>query len=197
MIGRMHAPVLVAPAAPDGERVIVRAPGVGLWRPLIERGQVVRSGDLIGELSVLGVVHRVVAGDGARGAAVAISGAGRAHTAVDHGAVLYNLDSSVGVADSAAGAAHAVGAESGLVFRSPSSGRFYSRPNPSTAPFVAVGDVIKAGQVVCLLEVMKTFLHVSYGGAGMPERARIIAITVNDQSDVEPGDVLLRLEPAP
>ena len=41
---------------------------------------------------------------------------------------------------------------------------------------------------------MKTFHRVTYGGAGLPEQARVAAIAVADESDVEPGAVLLRLE---
>jgi hypothetical protein len=52
----------------------------------------------------------------------------------------------------------------------------------------------KAGQTVAFLEVMKTFHRVTYGGAGLPEAARVTAIAVADDADVGPGDVLLRLE---
>ncbi|HVK74449.1 MAG TPA: biotin/lipoyl-containing protein [Kofleriaceae bacterium] len=193
--GRRHVPTLTAPAADDGDRVLVRAPGVGLWRPLVAAGQAVRADDVIGELTVLGVVHQVRAGAGARGATVTVTGAGRARTPVDHGAVLYALDPHAGVAATSERDAEAAAAAEGLALRAPSSGRFYSRPAPGKPAFVAAGDIVHVGQTVCMLEVMKTFNRVTYGGGGLPDRARVTAIAVADESDVEPGTVLLRLEP--
>jgi acetyl-CoA carboxylase biotin carboxyl carrier protein len=55
--------------------------------------------------------------------------------------------------------------------------------------------VVAAGQTVCLLEVMKTFHRVTYGGAGLPDRAKVIAIAIADDADVNPGDVILPRAP--
>ncbi|MBC8072185.1 MAG: hypothetical protein IAG13_27945, partial [Deltaproteobacteria bacterium] len=82
-----------------------------------------------------------------------------------------------------------------LVFRAPLSGRFYARSSPDKPAFVAVGDEITSGQTVALLEVMKTFNRLSYGGAGLPERARVRAVLVRDEDDVEAGAAILELEP--
>ena len=49
---------------------------------------------------------------------------------------------------------------------------------------------------MCLLEVMKTFHRISYGGAGLPKKAKISAVVPGDGADVEVGDALLRLEGA-
>jgi acetyl-CoA carboxylase biotin carboxyl carrier protein len=78
----------------------------------------------------------------------------------------------------------------------PSSGRYYATPGPGKEPFVRVGEVIATGRTVALLEVMKTFNRVHYGGEGMPERARVLAIVPAPESDLAPGDVILELEPA-
>jgi biotin carboxyl carrier protein len=43
---------------------------------------------------------------------------------------------------------------------------------------------------------MKTFTRVQYGGAGLPERARVVAVLANDGDDVEQGSALFELEPA-
>jgi len=82
----------------------------------------------------------------------------------------------------------------GLVFRAPTSGRFYGRPTPEKPAFVTVGAELTIGTTVCLLEVMKTFNRVTYGGAGLPERAVVVAILVADGADVTAGDPLLALE---
>jgi acetyl-CoA carboxylase carboxyltransferase component len=83
-----------------------------------------------------------------------------------------------------------------LAIRAPSSGRFWARPSPEKQSFVSVGDVVTAGQTVCLLEVMKTFHRVAYAGDGLPERARVLAIRPADGDDLAAGDVLIELEPA-
>ncbi len=48
---------------------------------------------------------------------------------------------------------------------------------------------------VAIIEVMKTFNRVSFGGPGLPERVRVRAIVPRDGDDVEAGDVLLELDP--
>jgi len=46
--------------------------------------------------------------------------------------------------------------EGGLyVVKSPIVGTFYRSPDPSSAPFVSVGDKVKVGQVLCIIEAMK------------------------------------------
>jgi len=44
---------------------------------------------------------------------------------------------------------------SGDAILSPMVGTFYSSPSPESAPFVKVGDRVKKGQVVAILEAMK------------------------------------------
>ena len=57
-------------------------------------------------------------------------------------------------------------AATGLVFRAPTSGRYYGRSSPDKPAFVTAGDELPAGATVCLLEVMKTFNRVTYSGGG-------------------------------
>jgi acetyl-CoA carboxylase carboxyltransferase component len=83
----------------------------------------------------------------------------------------------------------------GLVFRAPLTGRLYFRPSPGEAPFVQVGDVIARGTTVCLLEAMKSFNRVQYGGDGLPDRARVVRFPVEDGADVDQDAPILELEP--
>ncbi len=191
---RLHAPVLTAPAVAADDLVDLRSPGVGMWRASVHAGEVVQAGETVGELTVLGVTHRVVAGSGARGA-VRFPDTRTGAIAVDSGACLLQLDPTA-VSGAAAGPdpRGATAAADGLTVRAPSSGRYYGRPAPGKPAFVSVGDVIREGHTVCLLEVMKTFNRVTYGGGGLPAEARVTAIAVADESDVNGGDVLLHLE---
>ena len=84
----------------------------------------------------------------------------------------------------------------GLILRAPSSGRFYRRPAPDKPPFIAVGDVIDEGKVIGLLEVMKTFTRIAYGGGDLPKRAKVTALHAADEADVAAGEALIGVEPA-
>lgn len=203
---RVHAPALTALASGGldvADNVSVCAPAVGLWRPAFGPGQLIRPGDVVGTLEVLGVAYKVIAPDGAYGAVVAIAegAAARAAVPVAHGARLYTLDPAhtIGGAEEArAAAAEAAAHHGGHVFPAPTSGRFYSRPGPGKPPFVKAGDVIRDGHTICLLEVMKTFNRVVYesGPHGLPAEARVVEVLARDEADVDAGAPLIRLEAA-
>jgi acetyl-CoA carboxylase biotin carboxyl carrier protein len=182
----------------SGGRVEVCAPAVGLYRDAPSRGAMVLAGARVGELEILGELVRVDAPDGATGIVVAHGdGAKLARRPVGFGDVLFVVDP-----NAASGVVHetkqaeVASAFAGLVLRAPSSGRYYARPAPGEAPFVSAGDVVTAGQTIAILEVMKTFNRVTYGGEGLPERARVKRIVPENEADVDAGDVLLELEPA-
>jgi len=68
----------------------------------------------------------------------------------------------------------------GNVIRSPMVGTYYSSPNPESAPFVTIGQTIKAGDVVCIVEAMKMFNQIESDTEG-----KVIAILVEAGSPVE------------
>jgi acetyl-CoA carboxylase biotin carboxyl carrier protein len=184
----------------DAGRVELLAPSPGLWRDGPSVGSLIRPGDAIGSLEILGVEHRLRAPEGALG--VVLAGAHDSDLArrpVDHGARLLLLDpSALGAAATAT--EQRPGAETGregtLVFRSPSSGRFYSRAAPDRPAFVEPGQIIERGQTIGLLEVMKTFTRINYDDPKLPARARVVAIVAVDQADLGRGDAILELEVA-
>ena len=45
----------------------------------------------------------------------------------------------------------------GFVVRSPMVGTFYASPNPDSAPFVKIGQTVKAGETLGIIEAMKMF----------------------------------------
>ncbi|ATU73192.1 Biotin carboxyl carrier protein of acetyl-CoA carboxylase [Gluconacetobacter sp. SXCC-1] len=76
----------------------------------------------------------------------------------------------------------------GRVIKSPSYGIFHLSSSPGTPPYVTVGDEVKEGQQVGLVEAMKVFNAVKATLAG-----RITAILVEDGAEVEAGTPLFRL----
>jgi acetyl-CoA carboxylase biotin carboxyl carrier protein len=189
--GRIHAPHLRALVDPPaGDKLALRAPMPGHFIPAIDDGDLVTPDEVIGQLVVLGRSVAVVAA--ARGLAIE-TGSPRA---VAYGEPLLAIDLAASIAGGELAVIEATSRATGeLVFRAPTSGRFYVRAAPDKPPFIAAGVELAVGATVCLLEVMKTFNRVTYGGDDLPERARIRAVLVRDGDDVNAGDALLALDP--
>jgi len=186
----MTSLVAVAVSRDDG-RLELRAPAVGSFRDAPAIGTAVPERGTIGSLEILGRSTPVVAP--AAGVVVEVGSAQNlTRRPVGYGELLVVLGEVAEIVAVAAGAL----TDPDLVFRSPSSGRFYGRPSPDKAPFVVIGDELSDGQTICLLEVMKTFNRITYGGDGLPRRVRVAAIGPADGDDLSPGDVILELDPA-
>ncbi|HZI90654.1 MAG TPA: biotin/lipoyl-containing protein [Thermoleophilaceae bacterium] len=72
----------------------------------------------------------------------------------------------------------------------PLVGAFYQSTQPGEKPFVTVGDVVEAGQTVCIVEAMKLMNEVA-----TPEGGRVAEIAVENGEPVEFEQVLMYLEP--
>ena len=191
---RLTARTLQATLRPAGEQLELTAPAPGRFRIAVRVGDVIHGDSLLGQLEVLGQAIALHAPPQAQGVIVAVRDPSLARPAVDHGAVLVTLDPRVTAGATPIATVAATHDLDGLVFRAPTSGRFYGRATPDKPPFVAVGDELAPGTTICLLEVMKTFHRVTYGGAGLPERAKIREVLVADGADVNAGDALLLLD---
>ncbi len=73
---------------------------------------------------------------------------------------------------------------------SPMVGTFYSAPAPDEAPFVTVGDRIRSGQTVCIIEAMKLLNEIEAEVSG-----EIVEILVQNSQPVEYGQPLMRVNP--
>ncbi len=78
-----------------------------------------------------------------------------------------------------------------ITVKSPMIGTFYRSSGPDKPLFVNVGDEIKPGKVVCIIEAMKLFNEIESDIAG-----RIVKILVDDASPVEYDQPLFLVEPA-
>ncbi len=72
---------------------------------------------------------------------------------------------------------------------SPMVGTLYVAPEPGTPPFVAVGDMVKKGQTLFIIEAMKTMNPVP-----APKAGKVAKILAANEAPVEYGEVLLILE---
>ncbi|MBP5973153.1 acetyl-CoA carboxylase biotin carboxyl carrier protein [Brasilonema sp. CT11] len=73
---------------------------------------------------------------------------------------------------------------------SPMVGTFYRAPSPGEAPFVQVGDRIRSGQAVCIIEAMKLMNEIEAEVSG-----QVIEILVQNGEPVEYGQPLMRINP--
>ena len=80
-------------------------------------------------------------------------------------------------------------ASKGTPIVSPMVGAFYAAPAPGAKPFVKVGDVVSAGQVVCIVEAMKLMNEIESEVSG-----KVTQICVEDGQSVEYGQVLMYVE---
>ena len=87
----------------------------------------------------------------------------------------------------AVSAAPAAAEAEGSVITAPLVGTYYAAPSPGAAPFVSVGDQVKKGQTVCLMEAMKMMNEVT-----APCDCVIEALLQEDGALVSFGAPLLR-----
>ncbi|WJF89891.1 acetyl-CoA carboxylase biotin carboxyl carrier protein [Paraburkholderia bonniea] len=93
-----------------------------------------------------------------------------------------------GVVDAASGGAPAAPAEAvpqGHVVTSPMVGTFYRAPSPGADPFVQVGDTVKEGQTICIIEAMKLLNEIESDQSGVVKE-----ILVENGQAVEYGQPL-------
>ena len=78
-----------------------------------------------------------------------------------------------------------------ITIKSPMIGTFYRASSPDKPSLAEVGDEIKAGQVVCIIEAMKLFNEIESEVSG-----RIVKVLVDNSSPVEYDQPLFLVDPA-
>lgn len=80
-------------------------------------------------------------------------------------------------------------APAGHLLTAPMVGTFYRKPAPDAKSFVEVGDKVRVGQVVCIVEAMKLMNEIQSDADGM-----IVSILVEDGQPVEYGQTLFEIK---
>lgn len=78
---------------------------------------------------------------------------------------------------------------SGHQVRSPMVGTFYRSPSPDAKPFVEVGQTVKVGDALCIVEAMKMMNRIEADKPGV-----VKAILINDGEPVEFDEPLIIIE---
>lgn len=77
-----------------------------------------------------------------------------------------------------------------LTVTSPIVGTFYRSPSPDTDPYVEEGDIVKKGQVLCIVEAMKLMNEIEAETDG-----KVVKILVESTTPVEFGQPLYLIDP--
>jgi acetyl-CoA carboxylase biotin carboxyl carrier protein len=77
-----------------------------------------------------------------------------------------------------------------ITIEAPMVGTFYRASSPTAEPYVREGDIVKEGQIVCIIEAMKLMNEIESKAAG-----RVAKILVENGQPVEYGQPLFLLEP--
>ena len=78
-----------------------------------------------------------------------------------------------------------------ITIKAPMIGTFYRTSGPDKPPFVNIGDEIKKGQTLCIIEAMKLFNEIESEVSG-----KIIKILMDDTSPVEYDSPLFLIDPS-
>lgn len=77
-----------------------------------------------------------------------------------------------------------------ITVKSPIVGTYYESSSPESAPFVSVGDSVKPGQVLCIIESMKLMNEIECEHSGT-----IVSVFMENAQPVEYGEPLMAIRP--
>ena len=80
--------------------------------------------------------------------------------------------------------------ENTVIIKAPLVGTYYQSSKPDTPPFISEGDIIKTGQVICIIEAMKIFNEIESEISG-----KVVNILIKDGTPVEYDQDLIVISP--
>jgi acetyl-CoA carboxylase biotin carboxyl carrier protein len=120
---------------------------------------------------------------------------GQVRVRLQRGGVTPAPAAAAGLAASVERAAPAVTSQiesaSGVTIEAPMVGTFYRASSPTAEPYVSEGDLVKEGQILCIIEAMKLMNEIESKVAG-----RVVKIFVENAHPVEFGQSLFLIDPA-
>lgn len=182
----MSNQVMVCSAVHRDGMIAVLSPSIGRLVLTARPGQVMSPGQHVGELWRLNRRFILQLPDGAHGHINDVKSMDR-FTPVQYGQIILHLQEAppnrVDVLRK-----HET-KQAGFSIDSPMDGMFYLSSSPNDPPFVSVGDVLKPGQTIGLIEVMKCFYPIKFQGQ---KEAKITEINVKNATPVSTGTRLLQ-----
>ena len=175
----------------------VLAPAVGLWGNHPQAGALLAPGAPVGTLRQGNRKRPLTLPPGISGRLVSALPRDRV-VPVAYGTLLFELApltaDELQPAEAANRSPHPAGTDLPAGTRAvtaPTDGVFYRRAGPGSPPFVERGQRVHAGQAIGLVEVMKTFNQVLYGGPDLPDVATVVEFRADDGEEIRAGQLLL------
>jgi len=189
-MSRARVPLLAARDQHGG--FVLKAPRVGVWSAHPVEGSLVGPGSPAGALKQLGLWFALAIPEGVTGR-VAMETPRDHAVAVGFGDPLFRVVpiSVEAAAHDATGVVAPPDPDAALHVTAPTDGVFYRSPSPGAKAYVVAGDRVVTGQVVGLIEVMKTFNPIAYGGATFPDAAEVVEVLAADGQEVRAGQPLI------
>jgi acetyl-CoA carboxylase biotin carboxyl carrier protein len=178
-----------ASVARDGDTVSVLAPHTGFFVTSVRPGDLVTTGTHVGDLLVVGVKCPVFCPEMAPARVTAAPSSTRRGVAW-HGILLEARELSQGVEQGGSTPGETAQDEFES-FKAPMEGQFYRSSSPDVPAFFLEGDVVKPGDTIGLIEVMKFFYPIVFQGR---EPMRIVRFDAADARPIEAGAVIVWLK---
>lgn len=150
---------IICPKTDSPEGFELLCPAIGQVQIELKIGQVLGPKQLIGSIRVLGEKYLLLSSNDSLGEICEIKALKNFNA--QYGEVLLKVKSLL--SEKNAKATHTT-KDSGKAFLSPMDGMFYWSASPDSPPFVEIGQKIKPGQTIGLIEVMKCFYPVVFDG---------------------------------
>jgi len=182
---------LAAVAREEGPgEIALLAPKIGFFCDPLPPGTPVAPGSVLGTLVQLSHRFSIVAPDGVAGVVSGPASRDR-RRAVGYGEVLVSVVPVSALAPGTSKIGHAAEAPGAHRVVAPTDGVFYPAAAPGAAPFAPKGARLVLGQTIGLIEVMKTFNPIVYGGGTLPESAEVVEVLAGEGEEVRAGQGLL------
>jgi acetyl-CoA carboxylase biotin carboxyl carrier protein len=192
----MNMAVIEALLSSEEAQPRILSPAVGIYYAQPRSGAVVSAGDVVGRLRVMNTAFDLVlpAGVGGR---VVIDGERDKVIPVEYGQELLSLKPQQAFQDgeaeetvAAAAAFETPGTDEGFVITAFTTGIFYQKPSPEAPAYVTEGQQIEKGNILGLIEVMKTFNHIVFHGTDEADTGTVRKIYAADAQEVKLGEPL-------
>lgn len=165
----------------------VKSPSVGYASHLPQAGEIVTPAKAVGNLKILGTTYTLTLPKDVTGQVDQVE-MELLLKPVAYEEILFTLtpvDAGDTIVGSQLAAPKVTTAQGNFLISAPTDGIFYRRPSPDTPPYVEVGTVVKTGQVLGLVEVMKCFNQITFTGSYLPPQATIVEVYVADGAEVK------------
>jgi biotin carboxyl carrier protein len=192
--------VIVEGGDADRGELLLKSPAVGMYGDAPNVGEVLVGRSRAGRLTSLGRTAGLIMPPSAAGR-VAERMLHNRRDPVDYGQVLLRLvpveATDVDKQSSEEAQVNLSGLPEGSFgVTSPTHGMFYRRPRPDAPFYVDVGQTVEVGATLALVEVMKCFSAITYGGEGLPTRAKVIEVRAEDSTEVQADQILFVVKKA-